>query len=214
MVIENVVQMRKWHDFGSLVSDIEALGYNLRSQVLDASDFGVPQKRLRLFLVCDREVMPAPVCATDSRLRSAEAHVIDWNGPWLSRPLYRVGRADATIERAERAIASLGAGVPFLVVYYGSDGSGGWQRLDAPLRTVTTIDRFGLVTWDGKTPLLRMLQPPEIQSAMGFDPSYVLPYGSRRDRIRLLGNAVCPPVMKAVVASVLRGASSLDRRAA
>lgn len=122
----------------------------------------------------------------------------------MSRPLYRAGRADATIERAERAIDVLGFGTPFLIVYYGSDGSGGWQSLDVPLRTVTTLDRFGLVTWVGKVPMLRMLQPLEIQRAMGFDAGYRMPHGSRRDRIKLLGNAVCPPVMSAVVASVLQ----------
>lgn len=134
-----------------------------------------------------------------------------WDGPWQSSPLYRAGRADATIEKAERAIDSLGPGTPFLVVYYGSDGSGGWQPVDVPLRTVTTIDRFGLVTWNGRVPMLRMLQPPEIQRAMGFGREYKLPYGSRRDRIRILGNAVCPPVMTAVVTSVLQNRGSAGK---
>lgn len=39
----------------------------------------------------------------------------------------------------------LGEDTSFLLVYYGTDGCGGWQRLDRPLRTVTTIDRFALV---------------------------------------------------------------------
>src|SRR5580704_3098472 len=57
------------------------------------------------------------------------------------------------------------------------------------------LDRFGLVTWKGRTPMLRMLQVPELKRAMGFDNGYTLPYGSRRDRIKLLGNGVCPPVL-------------------
>lgn len=55
-------------------------------------------------------------------------------------------------------MSELGPGKPFLIVYYGSDGAGGWQRLDRPLRTVTTLDRFGLVRWENSTPMLRMLQ--------------------------------------------------------
>ena len=204
IVIENVVQMRNWDGFENLVGDVELLGYHVRVQVLDASGFGVPQRRRRLFLICDRETMPEPVATRNGEPRSVKTDVIDWNGLWLSRPLYRAGRADATIERAERAIDVLGSGTPFLIVYYGSDGGGGWQSLDVPLRTVTTLDRFGLVTWVGKVPMLRMLQPSEIQRAMGFDAGYRMPHGSRRDRIKLLGNAVCPPVMSAVVASVLQ----------
>ena len=91
------------------------------------------------------------------------------------------------------------------MVYYGSDGAGGWQSLERPLRTLTTLDRFGLVTWDGRTAMLRMLQAPELKRAMGLDDKYRIEQGTRRDRIRLLGNGVCPPVMEAVVRSLARG---------
>jgi DNA (cytosine-5)-methyltransferase 1 len=100
--------------------------------------------------------------------------------------------------------------VPFLVVYYGSDGAGGWQRLDRPLRTLTTLDRFGLVEWHSGEPTLRMLQVPELRRAMGFPESFRLDRGTRRERIKLLGNAVCPPVMQAIVASLVADQSSIS----
>ena len=214
VIIENVIHMRSWDGFDDLIAETKSLGYHVQEQVLDASQFGVPQARRRLFIVCDRDVEPAIVTGTGRRSRSVRKDVVMWDGPWASRPLYRSGRADATIEKAERAIESLGRGEPFLVVYYGSDGSGGWQSVDVPLRTLTTIDRFGLVTWQGSIPMLRMLQPPELQRAMGFTRGYMLPYGSRRDRIKLLGNAVCPPVMRAVVRSVVEAGAGLNCRAA
>jgi DNA (cytosine-5)-methyltransferase 1 len=107
------------------------------------------------------------------------------------------------LERAERAIAALGKGVPFLIVYYGSDGAGGWQSLDRPLRTLTTLDRFGLVTWEGREPMLRMLQVEELREAMGFPAEHVFKHGSRRDRIKLIGNGVAPPVMKAAIEALV-----------
>ena len=55
--------------------------------------------------------------------------------------------------------------------------------------------------------MMRMLQVPELQAAMGFGPEFSLTGGSRRDRIRILGNGVCPPVMQAIV-SGLTGQSS------
>ena len=109
-----------------------------------------------------------------------------------------------------RAIAALGKGIPFLIVYYRMDGGGGWQSLDRPLRTLTTLDRFGLVEWDGTEPTLRMLQVPELKRAMGYDDSYKLLRGSRRDRIKLLGNGVCPPVMQHIV-STLAGAAATTK---
>lgn len=52
--------------------------------------------------------------------------------------------------------------------------------------------------------MLRMLQVPELMRAMGFEDGYTLPHGSRRDRIKLLGNGVCPPVMEAIVRCLAR----------
>lgn len=112
----------------------------------------------------------------------------------------------ATLERAERAIAALGEHQPFLLVYYGSDGAGGWQRLSAPLRTITTLDRFAYVRLKNGDHEMRMLQVPELKLAMGFPPDYHLQHGSRRDRIKLLGNAFCPPVMCHIINSVISSA--------
>ncbi|GAB6059125.1 DNA cytosine methyltransferase [Desulfonatronum parangueonense] len=201
IVLENVIHMQNWHGFSHLVVDIESLGYNVLTQKLDSSDFGVPQTRKRLFVLCDRKQMPKAVRLTGKAPASAKS-ILDPVGTWKCGPLDNGRRAKGTLQRAEKAIHALGRRVPFLLVYYGTDGSGGWQPLDRPLRTLTTLDRFGLVTWKGDTPMLRMLQVPELQRAMGFDPGFTLDKGSRRDKVRLLGNGVCPPVMKAIVGSL------------
>lgn len=205
IVVENVVHMRSWDGYRPLISDLEGLGYNVVPQILDATDFGVPQSRRRLFLLCDREAEPMPLDPCGRPSGNVLEDVLLGAGEWRSRPLYSPGRAAGTLARAERAMASLGRGVPFLIVYYGSDGSGGWQPLGRPIRTLTTLDRFGLVTWDGDVPMLRMLQVPELRRAMGFSSDYRLPFGSRRDQIRLLGNGVCPPVMEAIVRVLTSG---------
>jgi DNA (cytosine-5)-methyltransferase 1 len=176
----------------------------VRMEVLDAADFGVPQTRRRLFILCDRDHEPRAVVRRKRKRRTAR-DVIELDGEWPSRPLRIPERAEATIERAERGIAALGRGRPFLIVYYGSDGSGGWQSLDRPLRTLTTLDRFGLVAWEGKEPMLRMLQVDELRRAMGFPKDYRFAHGARRDKIKMIGNGVCPPVMEAVVETLISG---------
>jgi DNA (cytosine-5)-methyltransferase 1 len=197
IVIENVVHMKSWHGYDAVISGLCKLGYFVSPQVLNASDFGVPQNRRRLFIIADLHE-PAPAILGMPNSSGTARSILDRPGTWLSKPLYRSGRAAGTIERAERAISALGKGEDFLIVYYGSDGSGGWQSLDQPLRTMTTLDRFGLVTWQGDRPMLRMLQVPELRRAMGFESDFMLD-GRRRDQIRLLGNGVAPPVMKAIV---------------
>jgi C-5 cytosine-specific DNA methylase len=51
-------------------------------------------------------------------------------------------------------------------------------------------------------PTLRMLQVSELKRAMGFDEDYRVEHGARRDKIKILGNAVSPPVMTAIIQSL------------
>ena len=169
VVVENVVHMRSWHGYQRLVGTLEQeLGYHVKCQPLDSVDFGVPQTRRRLFIICDRERPVSPITKLRGSRRRSARGILDPAGTWVAGPLDNGRRAERTLKRAKKAIATLGAGAPFLIVYYGSDGSGGWQKLDRPLRTVTTIDRFGLVEWQKGRPTLRMLQVPELVRAMGI----------------------------------------------
>jgi DNA (cytosine-5)-methyltransferase 1 len=227
IIIENVIHMKGWKGYGPLLKGLRDLGYQCREEVVDSVEFGVPQTRKRLFILCDRRKMPTPLSRSGGKPKSAKS-ILDFNSKtgedkWPSKPLFARGRAKPTIERFERGREALGDGVPFLIVYYGSDGSGGWQSLDRPLRTITTLDRFGLVTWNDGIPYLRMLQVPELMRAMGFqDGDNFELCGSRRDRIKQLGNGVCPPVMQAIVrhltgtvdAAVKRKTSQKPRRQA
>jgi DNA (cytosine-5)-methyltransferase 1 len=199
LVIENVVNMRKWSRYVEFKQDLEALGYKIGEQVLNAAHFGVPQSRRRLFLLADKCEQP-PIVAPNKGRPKAIANVIDLGSKYSWTPLRRPKRAKATLERAERGFASMGKNQPFLLVYYGSDGAGGWQRLTRPLRTITTVDRFALVKPDLEHGhVMRMLQVPELQAAMGMPRAMKFELGTRRERVKLIGNAVCPPVMKCVI---------------
>jgi DNA (cytosine-5)-methyltransferase 1 len=203
VIVENVVHMRSWKSYESWRRQLEDLGYNLKDQVINAADHGVPQARRRLFIMCDRDRAPCEVKPKAGRRRIA-ASVVNRNGLYRYSELRSPNRAEATLERAERALAAVGPNKSFLLVYYGSDAAGGWQRLDVPLRTLTTLDRFAYVRPNQRGHEMRMLQVPEIRAAMGFPDGYVLDHGTRREKIKLLGNAVCPPVMAAVIRTLTR----------
>lgn len=105
--------------------------------------------------------------------------------------------------------------LPFLVAYYGDRVGDVGQQVDEPLRTITTRDRFGLVTIEveGATYAivdigLRMLEPdPELlgcqfgEYAEDFDLSAAT---TKADKTRLIGNSVCPHPMRAVSAANVR----------
>ena len=204
IVVENVIQMRYWNRYKEWIARLKKLGYKIEERVLDAADFGVPQSRRRLFILCDRKGKPPQMSRSGKRKIRPARSIIDVNGTYTYSALYDSRRAKATLVRARRAVATLGRRTPFLLVYYGSDGPGGWQRLSVPLRTITTLDRFAYVRRKNGRHEMRMLQVPELKKAMGFPENFKLKHGTRRDQIHLMGNAVCPPVMRAIVTALTK----------
>ena len=203
IIMENVVHMRPWSRYEEMKAELRSLRYELKEMILDASDFGVAQSRRRLFLVCGRGNEPEVVAPPKGSRRVVAKDILDEPGTWKTSALFTDRRAKATLERAQRGFEALGQESPFLIVYYGSDGAGGWQPLDRPLRTITTVDRFALVEPSEDGHQMRMLQVPELARAMGFTEQFKLPTGSRRVRVHILGNGVCPPVMTEVVRSII-----------
>lgn len=210
IVVENVIQMQRWARFDEWKSKLNALGYHINSAVLDARYFSTATSRRRLFVVCDREGEPS-LPEQKNKTQKTAATILGRgeprNSPWPLSEVRTPQRAVATLERAERAIESLGNDTPFIMVYYGSDGAGGYQPLDRPLRTVTTLDRFAYVRPTDSGHEMRMLQPSELAAAMGFPADHQLPTSTRREKIKLIGNAVCPQVMAAVVRTLTKNAS-------
>ncbi len=103
----------------------------------------------------------------------------------------------------------------FIIKYY---GTGIAHSIDKPLDTVTTKDRFGLITIKGEDYQIidigmRMLQPHELFAASGFQDSYKISHDSngkklsKAKQVARCGNAVCPPVARALVNANLRLAS-------
>ncbi len=204
IVIENVVSMQSWSKHQKLLDDLWELGYFVRQVKLNAKDFGVPQSRRRLFLLCSKSFYVNEPRQTYEISKSVE-DILDFSDKYQMTPLLTPKRALPTIERAERAIETLGKNSPFILVYYGTDKGGGWQSIDRPLRTITTLDRFALVMPSKTGHFMRMLQPEELKLAMGFNSEFSLDVtkNTRRQKIKLLGNGVCPPVMENVVRAMI-----------
>lgn len=95
----------------------------------------------------------------------------------------------------------------FLLKYYGNDST---IPCSEPLHTVTTRDRFGLVTVRGVDYQIvdigmRMLEPHELFAAQGFRANYVIDHDAngkkftKTAQVARCGNAVCPPLAAALV---------------
>lgn len=97
-----------------------------------------------------------------------------------------------------------------LIPYY---GNGTARRVSEPVGTVTTRDRWSLVSGTDKVDiaevLFRMLEPYEIGKAMAFTEGYQV-VGNRRQRVRMYGNAVTPPVAEVIISALVESISGED----
>lgn len=95
----------------------------------------------------------------------------------------------------------------FLIKYYGNQTV---HSVEEPLDTITTKDRFGLVTIQGVDYQivdigLRMLEPKELYGCQGFPDDYIIDRDytgkeyPRSEQVHRCGNAVCPPIPAALV---------------
>lgn len=142
-------------------------------------------------------------------------------------------RGTSTAAGADEPLQTISAGGQhhaevraFLLAYYGTDQD---QTPESPLATVTSRDRFGLVTIQGQDYEivdigLRMLAPHELYRAQGFpehyvideipDPKLLFANGqqttadpltlpriplTKSAQVRMCGNSVCPPLSEALI---------------
>jgi DNA (cytosine-5)-methyltransferase 1 len=186
-VIENVPEFTRWALYPAWCAAMDALGYALTPMVVDAADHGTPQHRERLFIVAARTAHPLMI-NLEKRAHVPASSFIDFGaGSW--QPIEKPGRAAATLRRVQAGRRAGG-------------GSGLTGRcLSRPLGTVTTRDRWGVVDGDRT----RMLTAQECRAAMGFPDTYILP-AKHTDAVHMLGNAVCPPAARDVIAAMLEAA--------
>lgn len=90
-----------------------------------------------------------------------------------------------------------------LMPYYGQSIP---HPVSDPVGTVTTRDRHALIDPDAAVDDcgFRMLTPEEVAAAMAFPDGYIPRTLPKKDRVKLAGNAVCPPVMTWIVGRVIR----------
>ena len=133
----------------------------------------------------------------------------------VAMPLFIPQQSAGTVKPTDNPLATIatvgaiGLVQPFLTAYYGNSFVSGIRK---SVPTITTKDRFGLVQGqiltmpDGKKFKLdithRMLTSKELSAATGFPVDYQFAGGDTAAK-KMIGNAVCPPLTKALLKAVL-----------
>lgn len=196
LLVENVPEFLDWTLYPAWAAAMAALGYALQPHIVDAADHGVPQNRVRMFIVGTRSQSPLKL-KLEPQQHIPAASFIDFSDACRWSRIDKPGRAAATLERISNGRAAHGE--RFLTPYYGNEKGG--RSLHRPIGTITTRDRWAVIDGDR----MRMLTASECRDAMGFPADYKLP-AQHREAVHLLGNAVCPPVAATIIREMMEAA--------
>ena len=171
--------------------------YRIWWKVLNAADYGVAQLRRRLFIVCLRADIRADFAFP------SPTHAKNANGvaPWRTTADALAGLGNP-VKRADGEDGDFGHyRIPGARAYAGHTGS----RLSGPAKTLKSGvngNPGGENTVIARNGRLRYFTLREMARLQGFPDSYKL-QGARSVLVRQLGNAVPPPLAKAVGMAVM-----------
>jgi len=182
--------------------DIEKYGYRVAQFVLNASDYGLPQKRRRLFMIgtMDKTVL-VPI---KSPLKKSFSDFIHFEAPdrlflgkkgfeFVTNQKYRTrAEIDPTIMRTQRANQQFNWNGTFHFVPIEENGY-----------HTTSPGYIGI--HDGKRGSVRKLSPKECFQLMGFGDDFRMPeYVSDRLLYRMAGNSMAVNVLEAVIDEIFK----------
>lgn len=209
--LENVKNLEK-HDKGQtfkiIKATLEELGYNVNYKVLNASDFGLPQNRERIFIVCFRDDLdvkdfefPKPsgksVSLSEVLEQNPQAKII-------TRPdtvIYK------TFEPSEDMFGEIE--LPNKPIQIGIVNKGGQgERIYSTYGHACTLSAYGggvgsktgIYNVNG---VLRKLSPRECARLQGFPDSYIIDQ-SQSQAYKQFGNSVAVNVLKEIIKQILK----------
>lgn len=195
VLVENVAEFLSWVLFPAWASAMQALGYSMSPHIVDCADLGVPQNRVRMFLVLTRSRSPLALKLPKLDHIPATSFINFDAGRWS--PIAKAGRAQATLARI--AAGRVQYGERFVFSYYGNTRSG--RSVHRPIGTITTRDRWAIVDGDR----MRMLTAAENLQAMSFPADTRVP-DSHRLTVHMAGNAVPPVAARRIIEAVKEAA--------
>jgi len=191
--VRGIMSANKGEAFPLILKEFEECGYDIKHMVLNAADYGVPQKRQRVFIIGTRRgylqnsmARPLPTHGPD-----------DGQGQLLTDPHLPLGsvvnirqRVDDKYYFSEKAVAGMKRAKKEM-------NKGRAQDLNKPCNTVGA--HLAKVSLNGTDPVLkvgekyRRFTPREVAGIQSFPESFRL-VDSERAQYIALGNAI-PPVL-------------------
>ena len=191
--VKGLLSANEGKAFPMIIKEFEKAGYHIHHKLLNASEFGVPQKRERVFIVGFREFddyfnfrFPLPNTLNGAKVKLKQ--VIDKKANKDDKWFFSQRAVDGMLRVREKM------------------NKGRVQDLEQPCNTISS--HLAKVSLNGTDPVLmideryRRLTPREAARIQSFPETFTLDTVSENRQYRAIGNAV-PPVLMWQVANAL-----------
>jgi len=204
LLLENVKNFEV-HDGGNtlkvVLKTLDEIGYSAFYKVLDASQYGIPHSRKRIYFVCFRKDLgvtqfdfPKPI--------KLEKHVQDMlEGKDAKAKVLNQKERPITIKKEAKKFDSK----PIRIGTVGKGGQG--ERIYSPKGTAITLSAYGGGV-GSKTGLykigtkVRKLTPRECARLQGFPDTFILPQNDNH-AYKQFGNSVVIDVLQCLIESII-----------
>ncbi len=221
--VPNLTRIEKGSTFKTILSNLDELGYDSYYEILDSSNFGVPQSRNRVYIVGFRKDLRVfgfnfTKKRTEKRSFRSIIEPNDYSIPiskkWntyidlytgkitLEDIPFEVPKTRKMLERVDKNID-----LNNCIFQIRSSGIRALS-IDKPLPTFAVSVSGGgamIPVYSGER---RHISLVEITRLMGFPDDFEFPV-SRTNAIKQLANAVCPPVIKSIFRDILFSTENL-----
>lgn len=199
--VKNLVQHDKGHTFKVVQGTMEELGYTMFSKVLNSGDFGVPQHRERIYMVCFRNDVLQGHSFTFPYIDKASAlKTILEDFP---KDAKIINRNDIQIYK-EVTNTDILPNKPIQIGIVNKGGQG--ERIYDPIGHAITLSAYGggagaktgLYYIDG---IVRKLSPRECARLQGFPDVFVI-HPNAQQAYKQFGNSVTVDVLQYIVGEI------------
>lgn len=193
-IAENVkgfYRLKKGYYFDIACREFESLGYDIFHCLINSSDFGVPQKRERIFIIGIRKdigksfVFPEPSHGEDKKQKSKVALKEIVTSLWPENPKFFFSK---------RAVEGVKKAKPNMKRALAQDLNSQCLTITSHLAKVSLNSRDPVLLVDPEKELYRRFSPEEAAGIQSFPVSFKF-MGSDGDAYRQIGNAIPPLVM-------------------
>lgn len=194
-LIENVKEIQDWVLYECWCDAIRRLGYSISTNIVNCKTLGVPQSRLRLFMVVTKSANPIKLVLPELELIPASSFLdLNLEGHEWSNWADRTTATKRRITQGRKDFGDV-----FIDTAYGSERTG--HSIHKPIGTITTVNKHSLVIGDKVRPLTIR----ELAAAQTFPEDYIWPKGKTATK-SMIGNAVPPEAAFQILSALKRAA--------